>query len=194
MQIQDLLYFVCRSIGAKACVAIGAVSIALLSALSGAYSRLEPMLADSRDRMVSLPCSGNVAIVGLDQETFDALGGLPLRRSYYAKVLEQLDKAGTKRVYVDVFFQAPSNEGEDQSFQSVLEHMGDKVALPQARLNANSSKLSQPIERFANVTRLVAAELNSNRQHRIEDHGRDGEDTNPAPSAAAWLAHGADLS
>ncbi|MFN3193991.1 MAG: diguanylate cyclase domain-containing protein [Aureliella sp.] len=190
MSLRSIVSAVLARIGVRTSVAILAVILAALSYFSGAYTRVEGKLADFRDSRISIPSSESVVLVGLDEKTFASLGGLPLRRSYFASALSKLNEAGAKRIYIDIFFQAASNEENDKQFEDAIQASGTRLALPQARLDFDADTLSQPIDRFAEITQLVAADMQINSSHLVVAQGREKTDNAPAPSAANWLVHG----
>lgn len=177
-------------VGTRAVVAGVAILLAAASYFTGAYTRTERVLCDYRDSKISKPSSQTVVIVGLDQKTFDELGGLPLRRAHYARALQEMVNAGAKRIYIDVFFQAASNTEDDQLFEDAIIGAGRKLALPRARIGSQSSKLMQPIDRFSQHANLVAADVQVGKSHLVTAQGRHAADEVPAPSVASWLLHG----
>lgn len=73
--------------------------------------------------------SSDIIIVAIDESSLDrAPHRWPWPRSYYAKVLRNLKKAGAKVVAFDISFDSPDkNPEEDAEFKKAIEEVGDVV-------------------------------------------------------------------
>ncbi len=90
--------------------AIHIIALALLVALSSAFFRpvtdpIEQQVLDVRYALRGpLPADTNIVILYFDNDDIAALGGWPLRRNYYALLIDVLDHVGAAAVGIDVFF------------------------------------------------------------------------------------------
>lgn len=81
------------------------------------FNSLEFKAQDSLFRFRgNLPISNNLAIVAIDDASFNALNETwPFPRDYHAKLIENLNKAGVKQIIFDVEFTENSNPESDNS-------------------------------------------------------------------------------
>jgi adenylate cyclase len=91
--------------------------------------RLELATYDWRLRMRSVrPPAADIVIVDVDTDSLLQLGQWPWPRSYHARLLDFLAKAGARVVVFDMVFDFPSLATEDARFAAALRRMG-KVLL-----------------------------------------------------------------
>ncbi len=88
-------------------VAIGLVVALLVVSLilSGPISAIEGQLLDTRFRLRGqTPADTNIVILYFDNDDIASLGGWPLRRDYYALLIDVLNKSAVSVIGLDVFF------------------------------------------------------------------------------------------
>jgi transcriptional regulator with GAF, ATPase, and Fis domain/CHASE2 domain-containing sensor protein len=86
-----------------------AVLIVLFILLSSPIATIENQALDTKFRLRSeTHIDSNVVVILLDGDDIDALGGWPLKRSYYALLINALDNLGAKVIGLDIFFEEPN--------------------------------------------------------------------------------------
>ena len=100
-------------------LAVGA-SAAAISLLTYSTDVLRPLELSSVDTRFSLrgtlPAPDRLAIVAIDDRTFSRLGlQWPFPRSVHARVIDQLRRAGARRIAYDIQFTEPTTPEEDDA-------------------------------------------------------------------------------
>jgi len=101
--------------------------LTLLFSLTGPFKFLELKLFDSRleVRGKEKPPK-NIVIVAIDDDTYNNLKvTFPYPRTYYAKLLNNLKKAGAKEVVFDIEFDTPSTD--DSIFSNAIRNFGNVI-------------------------------------------------------------------
>ncbi len=73
--------------------------------------------------------SPEIVIAGIDSATLEKLGRWPIRRTYYAEAIENLEKAGVKTIGIDILFSEPSVGDDDKVLSETLKKY-DNVIQP----------------------------------------------------------------
>lgn len=88
---------------------VTAVLVVLFILLSAPISTLENQVLDAKFMLRGeTRLDTNVVVILLDGDDINALGGWPLKRSYYALLINALDNLGAKVIGLDIFFEAPN--------------------------------------------------------------------------------------
>ena len=95
---------------------LGILILIKLLFLIGFFGRLEYMAQDSLFRIRGpQPISEEVVVVGIDDPSFNALNERwPFPRSHYAKLVENLTRAGVRLIVFDIEFTEPSHHEHDE--------------------------------------------------------------------------------
>ena len=88
-----------------------ALSAALLSG-AGLFGPVEDALTARRAELLSRPPTGEVAIVEVDARSLARLRSWPWPRSYHARTVRELTKAGASLIAFDIDFSARSDGGD----------------------------------------------------------------------------------
>ena len=81
------------------------VLLVLLQLASGPMHKLEQGLLDVRYHIRGqIPADTNVVILYFDNDDITSLGGWPLKRNYYALLIDVLTKSGVRAIGLDIFF------------------------------------------------------------------------------------------
>ena len=97
-------------------VGLAVVGVVLLLQDSGVLERLEADTRDARFAMRGERPAKDVAVVAVDDRTFDALEKRwPFRRTLHARVIDRLREAGAKQVVYDMQFTEPSEDPRDDA-------------------------------------------------------------------------------
>jgi len=129
--------------------------LTLLFSLTGPFKFLELKLFDSRleVRGKEKPPK-NIVIVAIDDDTYNNLKvTFPYPRTYYAKLLNNLKKAGAKEVVFDIEFDTPSTD--DSIFSNAIRNFGN-VILASKLTRGNSA---EPESILRNVSKTGFANL-----------------------------------
>lgn len=87
-----------------ALVSVGVI-VVLTVLIAPVISTLEQQALDLQYTLRGpLPVDTNVVILYFDNDDVAALGGFPLRRNYYALLIDMLDQVGASAIGIDVFF------------------------------------------------------------------------------------------
>lgn len=103
--------------------------LALVSLLVGLGAIGEPLdlaLRTLRDKVRAQPVSGEIVVVGIDDEALASVGPWPWNRRHYADLTERLFDAGARRVFFDIYFRPLEAEG-DARLARVLGRYPDRV-------------------------------------------------------------------
>ncbi len=85
------------------------VLVVLFILLSSPISTLENQALDTKFRLRGeTRIDSNVVVILLEGDDIDALGGWPLKRSYYALLINALNNLGAKVIGLDIFFEEPN--------------------------------------------------------------------------------------
>lgn len=75
-----------------------------------------------------------IAIVALDDATFQELGVFPLPRRYHAALIRSLDEAGAEVIGYDITFTEATDSADDQQLETAISEAGNVVLGAQATL------------------------------------------------------------
>lgn len=143
-----------------------ALIIGLAYALhSGGYlARLEYLAAEARARVLTHEVDSDIVIVEIDSESLRRLSEWPWPRRHYARLLQHLERASPRSVFLDIDFSSHSNPEDDALFERELaEWSGAPVRLA-THFEVNGDRLDpetlvRPLDRFARHTKEVAVTL-----------------------------------
>ena len=83
--------------------------------LFNTFERVENLLYDKIHQKVS-PVDSRVVIIGIDDESIKNIGRWPWSRSVMADVVDILTEGGAAAVGIDILFDTPSSESEDDEY------------------------------------------------------------------------------
>ncbi|MGC2779844.1 MAG: EAL domain-containing protein [Bradyrhizobium sp.] len=152
------------------------VVVALLTVgLSGSYELLSNALVDLRFRLDARPASGEIAVVAIDPRSIEAIGVWPWPRTYHARLLEQLQRAGVRDVALDVDFSTPSDAASDQAFLNALQNAKGSVVLPVFKqLNAAGKgaaiHVNRPLPQFEQLAWSAFVNIEVARDGRVRSY------------------------
>ena len=109
---------------------IALVAVALSVLFSGIFDEMEQGVQGVKYRLRGeSPFDSSVVILYFDNPAIAKLGGLPLKRNFYALLIDALHDAGAKAIGVDIGLSDPDNEHPeyDQVLSSVLRKSGNVV-------------------------------------------------------------------
>jgi EAL domain-containing protein (putative c-di-GMP-specific phosphodiesterase class I)/CHASE2 domain-containing sensor protein len=80
----------------------------------------EDVLRSGRNSLHWHKASGDIVVVKIDNDSLKQVGRWPWPRHIYPQILDQLNKAGAKRVFFDIQFYGPTNAADDDAFAAAL--------------------------------------------------------------------------
>ncbi len=106
------------------------VAVVIVFVWQAPFREAEKILLNTKYKVRgSLPADSSVVIVYLDNSDIDALGGLPIKRNYYALLIHALHDVGASVIGVDIAFTEPDFEHPeyDELLSSVVKLSGNVV-------------------------------------------------------------------
>jgi EAL domain-containing protein (putative c-di-GMP-specific phosphodiesterase class I)/CHASE2 domain-containing sensor protein len=131
----------------------------VLLGVTGAALPLEDVLVNGRTWLRMHPSKGEIVLVLQDDRTLNAIKALDVTRGDDAEVLENLMKAGAKRVFFDRFLNDLDDPAGRQRFLSVLERNEGRIflgAMPSKEGHTGNYAGSLPSGDFQKHSRLVS--------------------------------------
>lgn len=165
-----------------------------LLASGGAVRSFENALQNAGFAMREHSASGQLHIVEMDAASVAAIRRWPWSREHYARVIDQLHRAGARTVAFDVDFSSASNPRQDAMFAQSLARSQSTVVLPvfgQRESHASSRQLdSLPIAILREHAVLGSVSVAPDpdglvRRMPIGTHNAGA----PRPSLSAQIAH-----
>ncbi|MEW6535691.1 MAG: CHASE2 domain-containing protein [Candidatus Auribacterota bacterium] len=93
--------------------------------------KIEAITVDWRFRLRQNPTlNPNLVIIGITKECIDKIGGYPIPRDLYSKVVDNLTKAGAKSICFDVFFDLPGAQVENDQILAKSFKTASNITLP----------------------------------------------------------------
>ncbi|MEW9856959.1 putative bifunctional diguanylate cyclase/phosphodiesterase [Novosphingobium sp. M1R2S20] len=116
--------------------------LGVLAGITGAGISLEHTLADLRYTLRSQSSSGELHLVEIDARSIEAIDHWPWPRAHYARLVDELHRAGASSIAFDVDFSTPSIPREDMLFAQALARANGGVILPTFRQPSGTGQTS----------------------------------------------------
>lgn len=150
-----------RALSGQVRLVAWAAFISLLLALTGQAAPFDYIAMKYSSSFRSVPADGSIVVVGIDDKTTDALGAFPIKRRYYADMIDRLADAGARHIYINLNFSAPSDPEDDILFAEALKRHKGKVSfaagLDQAAIMNHvdgGTTRRQPLPQFRNYAEI----------------------------------------
>ena len=154
-----------KTLNLRAILLLGTLTLVLLLQIAGLFPNvttpLEQMEYSARDILMRLrgkeTPSDDIVIVAIDDESFSGTGfQWPWPRSYFAKIVDQINAGGGKVIGVDIFLSEPDHiESNDLEFADALGRSPAAVNVLQIIKNGDeqfsSLTLVQPLSPYRNI-------------------------------------------
>ena len=154
-----------KPLNLRAILLLGTLTLVLLLQIAGLFPNvttpLEQMEYSARDILMRLrgkeTPSDDIVIVAIDDESFSGTGfQWPWPRSYFAKIVDQINAGGGKVIGVDIFLSEPDHiESNDLEFADALGRSPAAVNVLQIIKNGDeqfsSLTLVQPLSPYRNI-------------------------------------------
>jgi EAL domain-containing protein (putative c-di-GMP-specific phosphodiesterase class I)/CHASE2 domain-containing sensor protein len=151
----------------------------------------EDVLRTGRNSLHSHKASGDIVVVTIDDASMDKFGRWPLPRRYYAGLVDELTRAGAKRIFFDIKFYGASDPADDAIFADALSRSGRVTLAVRGTTRANLEAASDewPLPAFSDHARLGSINIHYNFQN-VAWHIPYAVDSvaGPLPSFASLLS------
>ena len=126
----------------------------------------EDALRIGRNALRSHPVSGDIVLVEVDEKSLSAVGGWPWPRATQAKMIEEADKLGAGRMFVDILYANPSEAENDRALGRALKRTGNVTLAVQSRIGEGTGKQDAvlPLPALAASARLASIAMYYNWQ------------------------------
>jgi diguanylate cyclase len=164
-----------------------------LAAAGGTFRPFEHRLDELTFALLERPASGQVHVVEMDAASMAAIQSWPWPRGHYARLVEQLDRAGVRSISFDVDFSGHSDAVSDAEFGAAIAAAKAPVALPTFAQDAGFRKGRQldslPVAPLRDEAHLASVSVVPDRDGFLRRMPL-GTITNgtPRPSIAAFVA------
>lgn len=101
-----------------------------MAAMSGAFRPAENEIEELTFTLFSRPASGQVHVVAMDAASMAAIRRWPWSRDHYARLVEQLDRAGVRSISFDVDFSSNGDPAGDRALAEAISSARAPVTLP----------------------------------------------------------------
>jgi len=138
--------------------------VGLIFGLIGFGELPEDLLRTARNSLHSHKASAEIVLIKLDDKSLREIGRWPWPRGKHAELIDQLSKAGAKRIFVDVLFSGTTDKFNDEALAKSIARSG-RVVLP-VKVRSGPSEGTQqdsfPMPAFAKHAQLASISLRYN--------------------------------
>jgi diguanylate cyclase len=131
----------------------------------------DDVLRSGRNSLHWHKASGDIVVVKIDNESLKQVGRWPWPRRVYAPLLDQLNKAGAKRVFFDIQFYGPTSAADDDALAHALERSRNVVLALGRAAGPNGVEAVgpsiRPLAKFSKHAKLGAILTSYNYQNSI---------------------------
>lgn len=141
----------------------------LVFGLLGLGEVAEDVLRTGRNSLHWHKASGDIVLVKIDNSSLRQIGRWPWPRREHARLVDELTKAGAKRIFMDVQFYDQSDPVDDRLFAQSLARSGRVVLAARGAtdLLASSAKDEPPLAMFTDHARLGSISAVYNYQNAV---------------------------
>jgi EAL domain-containing protein (putative c-di-GMP-specific phosphodiesterase class I)/CHASE2 domain-containing sensor protein len=143
----------------------------LLFGVFGIGDMADDLLRTARNNLHMHKASGNIVVVKIDDDSLRHIGRWPWPRRYHAQLIDELTKAGAKRIFFDVLFHEKSDPLDDNLLAQSLERSGRVVLAARGPSDTRlvSGNAEPPPEIFAAHAPLATVSLHYNLLNSITE-------------------------
>jgi EAL domain-containing protein (putative c-di-GMP-specific phosphodiesterase class I)/CHASE2 domain-containing sensor protein len=141
----------------------------LIFGLIGFGEIAEDWLRVARNRLHTHKASGDIVLVKIDDQSLRKVGRWPWPRAEYARLTDQLTRAGARRIFFDLVFNGPSDAADDRSFAQALARSGRGHLAVRTRSGPTGGSVIEaaPLPQFAAHAQLGNISVTYNYQNAI---------------------------
>ncbi|HWK35540.1 EAL domain-containing protein [Sphingomonas sp.] len=138
-----------------------AVAVSLLVGVLEIGQPIEDYYRMARNAVRQHPPSGDIVVVGIDDHSLEQVGSWPWPRTRHAELATRLKEAGARRIFFDVFFNAPSTPASDRAFAKAIGRAGNvSLAAMYSRDRSTSAlRAKLPLMEFQRVSKTVSVAI-----------------------------------
>lgn len=96
----------------------------LIFGVFGIGDMADDLLRTARNNLHMHKASSDLVVIKIDDDSLRAVGRWPWPRRYHARLIDELTKAGAKRIFFDVLFHEESDPVDDRILSQSLERSG----------------------------------------------------------------------
>lgn len=119
--------------------ALIAAAITVVMVLSTVVMTADRVAWNLQSRIAESPASGEIVFVGVQEDVTDP--AFPERRERLAQALQELDRLGAERVFLDIVIDEPSTPASDTELGDAIASLGDRVYLTERYVTGMSGDL-----------------------------------------------------
>jgi diguanylate cyclase len=132
---------------------------------TGLLAPLDRAFLDLQTRLLEHAVASDVVIIEIDERSLYELGPWPWRRARHAQLVDQLQRLGARRLFIDIDFSTPAAQPEDdQRLAAALTHAQGLIVLPAfwQPVSSQSSALilSEPLPALAHAPNVREGSVN----------------------------------
>lgn len=138
--------------------------------LAGLGEIAEDWLRIARNSMHSRPASGQVVVIKIDDRALREHGNWPWPRRLEGQIIDRLDQAGAKDIFLDINFSFPSRKEDDQALAQSIRRSGKVTLLARSKFGSNKGGKSideRPLETFRRDARIASGSVFYNYQNAV---------------------------
>ena len=131
---------------------------AIVFGVIGFGELIENALLVARNEIRSRPVSGDIVLVQVDDDSLRQTDNWPWPRSTQAKLIDEINRLGAKRLVIDILYTGPSDAAGDQALAEALARTPDVTLAAQTRIGDLNGKLDKgfPIPLFAERAKVAS--------------------------------------
>ncbi|CAN5390576.1 hypothetical protein BH09PSE3_BH09PSE3_19540 [soil metagenome] len=111
-------------------VLLWAAFIGLFFSVTDLGEPLENQIHIWRDSLHPSKASGKIVVVGVDDKSLKEVGFWPWPRQKFARLIDNLNADGARRILLDINFVGSTNPVDDQALEDAIKRAGTKIVLP----------------------------------------------------------------
>ena len=120
---------------------------------------LDHRISDYIQQSEKIAANRDIVIVEIDNETLKHAGGFPVDRGFIARILQKLNDAGAKKIYLDLILTSEGGAGKNIKLAKSIELLGlARLAIPALNPTPRSPEL-KPLDLFSASAQLVGGEF-----------------------------------
>jgi diguanylate cyclase len=138
--------------------------IALVVGVLGILTPVDMTMRLVRQKLLTHPASGDIVVVGIDDKSLVELGDWPWNRGIHAKLINELNRLGAKRIVFDFTLPKYSGDSGDQQLVEAMRNAKGKVftsarhAIDKQSGRRDDEMPAEPFSRYAGTTSLFIKE------------------------------------
>nr|WP_321455565.1 EAL domain-containing protein [uncultured Cohaesibacter sp.] len=132
---------------------------------NGWFQHIDHAITEQRMSTRSIPASGKIVLLEIDNKSLTSIGIWPWKRSIYADIIRKTFEAGADEIAFDIDFSSEAPDGQDTVFAQALEEAPGPVTLAvfqqfaTARMNPDNLRINRPTDLLADRAWLATVNV-----------------------------------